>query len=100
MPPANQLPPYTRRTGAVDRALTMLMNTVPYIQLEPFFQRWSDPSLATAVTFDMSTQIALRSWLYRKLLSIPDDDRPIGDTVDAMGTSQFKGSPGAAMTGQ
>jgi TIR domain len=94
------LPPYTRRTGAVDRALTVLMNTVPYTQLEPFFQRWSDPSPATAVTFDMSTQIALRSWFYRKLLSIPDDDRPIGDTVDAMGTSQFKGSPGAALTGR
>ena len=92
------LPPYTRRTGAVDKALTLLMNTVPYIQLEPFFQRWSDPGPAATVTFDMSTNIALRSWFYRKLSAIPNDDRPLGDTVDAMGPSQFKGSPGAVMT--
>jgi hypothetical protein len=92
------LPPYTRRTGAVDKALNILMNTVPYIQLEPFFRQWLDPGPAGTVTFDMSTQIALRSFLYRKLSAIPNDDRPHGDTVDAMGSSQFKGTPGAALT--
>jgi hypothetical protein len=91
------LPPYTRRTGAVDNALGTLMNTVPYIQVEPFFRRWSEPAYAT-VTFDMSTQIALRSWFYRKLSGIPDTDRPQDDTVSAMGPSQFKGTPGSVMT--
>lgn len=92
------LPPYSRRTGAVDKAMCSLMNTMPYALIEPFFRRWSDPGPAATVTFDMSTHIALRSWLYRKLSTIPNDDPPYDDTVHAMGPSQFKGSPGAVMT--
>jgi hypothetical protein len=92
------LPPYTRRTGAVDNALGTLMNTIPYVLVEPFFQSWSNPGPATTVTFDMSTLFAFRSWFSRKLSAIPNDDLPLGDNVDAMGSSEFKGSPGAAMT--
>lgn len=92
------LPPYSRRTGALDAELQRLVQNDAGLPIEPFFKDWSSAKTDRMVTFDMSTSISLRSWLRRKIVTIPKTDPPLKKNANAMGTSSFSATPGAILT--
>ncbi len=92
------LPPYTRRTGSLDDVLQGWVQRDIGLPIEPFFKEWSKASADRMVTFDMSTSLSLRSWLRRKIGTIPKDDPPLKKNAKAMGPSTFNATPGGVMT--